>query len=99
MVVQVLACDAAIFGNGLYVLLQGGGSVDEQVAPVALEQESADLQRGAETQRLGRRSVEPGYDGFHNWFPLFSTFARSTVTGSLTPTRSESRPATGEKMA
>ena len=77
MVVQVLARDAAEVGNGLYVLLEGGCPVDEQVARFALEQESADLQRGSEPQGLGHRGVQPGYDGFHEWISLFSTSADS----------------------
>ena len=60
MVVQVLARDAAEVGNGLYVLLEGGCPVDEQVARFALEQESADLQRGPNPKGSGTEACSLG---------------------------------------
>jgi len=54
--VQVLACDTAELGDGLGILLQLVGSVDEEVPSGAQQQEGPDYERGVEGQRrrLGR---------------------------------------------
>ena len=62
VVVEILARDAA---EGAIAPLQRLGSVDEQVAWLALEQERADLERGPEPQRFGFRGVQAWYHGIH----------------------------------
>jgi hypothetical protein len=53
-VIQVLARDTSELVDRLGLSLERVRSVDEQVARLALKEEGADLERGAERQRLGR---------------------------------------------